>query len=324
MRSDLPARASRRRPAPSIPGYRPRAARGLVVEPHDGGCVIRQPRRERAHQLNPTASLVFALCTGRTSEEQIVGLVKEAYRLRHRPVDEVRRLLARFEDEGLVVSGRWWRRAEGRAVPEFDVVVVANRHRAPIVVPHLGDYRYAVSYTRDYRLPRDYSAPHPELQALGPWNGVGMLRCYLGHRDAIRLAEGDAILVLEDDAVPNRPDWMALARRASPLLREFEVVALHARDVVGVDRVWSSDGLTFYTLAPVTVSRNGTTSRLRFALGAALAYLIRRSSARELFRRTFDAYPIDLLLVNHFRAAILRDSPFDHDRSQGSLTENPK
>ena len=300
--------------------YKPRVARGLHLEEADNGSLLVAHERRRAHRLNQTATLVLTLCTGRNSFDDIVDLVRKVYGLRRRPLREISDLLDRFEDEGLIVSNRPWRRSAGRDIRGLDIVVVANRHRTPLIARHLSGHRYTLSYTKDYRLPSGYS-PHPVCRWLLRGSESGPLRCYRGHIDALRLASRDAILVFEDDAVPNRPDWMAVVRRAAALLRNWDVVLLHARDVGTVDRVWTSVDLTFYTLGTSTLSRNGATCSLRFALGTSLAYLIRGTAARRLLRRPFDGYPIDLLLVNFFRVAILKDSPFDHDRSQGSLTE---
>src|SRR5687768_4302704 len=80
----------------------PKSVRGLEIHPLEDGCIVYTPRGESVHHLNATATLVLALCTGQNSRPQIVDLVREAYRLKRTPSDQVARILARMEQEGLI------------------------------------------------------------------------------------------------------------------------------------------------------------------------------------------------------------------------------
>jgi hypothetical protein len=55
------------------------------------------------HYLNPSASLVFELCTGEHTEEEIEALVGAAWDLPEPPREEVQACLAQLRTEGVVV-----------------------------------------------------------------------------------------------------------------------------------------------------------------------------------------------------------------------------
>lgn len=285
-----------------------------VTDTGDGTMAVLAPT-ERVHHLDPSARLILKLCDGRTSLRQIAK-VMAALRF---DCDErqVAVTIDRLEDERLLSTGRLFRRVEGRAIAGLDIVVVANRHRPERVTASLAGLRHWVSYTRDWALPR--WIPHPIVQRLPPLNWTGVLRCYLGHRQAFRLGKAPALLVLEDDAVPNRGDWLDVVRVATDTLDDFEAVCLHGREADPIRTTERRGGVTFHVLG----SSDGEPLVVK-ALGASMAYVIRRTVAERIGRRPFDGYPMDLLLVNGLDMPVIAESPFDHDRSQGSLTETAR
>jgi hypothetical protein len=204
----------------------------------------------------------------------------------------------------------------------LDVVVVASPHRPPLVLPHLGAIPHRVCYTPDYPMPA-VARRNPMATAAYVKNPLGAYRCYRGHQDALRTAAPGRVLVLEDDAVPNRADWMDVARRAAALLGRFEVVSLHGRDPRALDQAVGGDGLGFHTLRPVARRRLFRTVRMRWCQGT-LAYLITRGAAARLVARPWDGLPIDHCLANEFGFCVIDRSPFDHDRRHGSLVERPR
>jgi hypothetical protein len=204
----------------------------------------------------------------------------------------------------------------------LDIVVVANPHRSPLVVGHLGERAHRVSYTPDYPLPA-LARRHPMAACVYVANPLGAYRCYRGHQDALRLATGEAILVLEDDAVPNRSDWMEAVAVAATLLPRFEIVSLHARGARAIDETIVLEGHRFHTLLPTTRRRLLRSVRMRWCQ-ATLAYVISRAAAQRLVARPWDGLPIDHCLPNEFRFCLIGSSPFDHDRSQGSLLERAR
>jgi hypothetical protein len=80
----------------------PRRADGLETHEVEDGLVVYQAATERVHYLNPTASLVFELCTGEHTEEEIGTLVGEAWDLPEPPHEAVAQCLAQLRAEGVV------------------------------------------------------------------------------------------------------------------------------------------------------------------------------------------------------------------------------
>jgi hypothetical protein len=74
----------------------------LEVNESADGLVVYDPDRERVHHLNRSASLVFELCTGENTDDQIADLVAKAFGLDEPPADEVEQCLASLTHEGLV------------------------------------------------------------------------------------------------------------------------------------------------------------------------------------------------------------------------------
>jgi hypothetical protein len=75
---------------------------GLDSHEVEDGLVVYQTATERVHYLNAVASVVFELCTGEHTEEEIEDLVGAAWDLPEPPRDEVRACLERFRAEGMV------------------------------------------------------------------------------------------------------------------------------------------------------------------------------------------------------------------------------
>ena len=80
----------------------PEQAPNLDVNEVDDGLVVYDLTNDRVHYLNVTATLVFELCTGAHTDDEIVGLVSEAWQLPDPPDAEVRACLAQLRDEGVI------------------------------------------------------------------------------------------------------------------------------------------------------------------------------------------------------------------------------
>lgn len=80
---------------------RPAPADRVAVEEGDDGFVLRQTIT-RVHRLNPTASVVFALCDGTRTTDTIIDLVQAAWGLDESPRDAVIACLAQLRAEGLI------------------------------------------------------------------------------------------------------------------------------------------------------------------------------------------------------------------------------
>lgn len=78
-----------------------------VVEGNDrnevaDGYLIYQPARERVHYLNPTAVIVYELCSAGKPVGLIESVVQKAFSLPEPPVEAVRNCIATLLDEGLL------------------------------------------------------------------------------------------------------------------------------------------------------------------------------------------------------------------------------
>ncbi len=69
----------------------PKRVEGLEVVPADEGYVVYEEENDRIHYLNPVAALIYELCNGDNSTEDIVGLVQQSFGLVDPPVAEVLR-----------------------------------------------------------------------------------------------------------------------------------------------------------------------------------------------------------------------------------------
>jgi hypothetical protein len=204
----------------------------------------------------------------------------------------------------------------------LDIVVVANRHRPPLVTAALRDLPHRVVYTPDSDLPARFS-PAREARAVYVKSHVGAFRCFTGHQLALAAPRAEHILVLEDDATPNRGDWMAVVECGRRLLGTFEVVSLHGRDAGSVERVVDGGESRFLVLAPTTRRRMFYRATLKYIQGS-LAYLITAGAAGRFVGLEYRGVPVDHLLANAFTFAVAAESPFDHDRRHGSLVERPR
>ena len=210
-------------------------------------------------------------------------------------------------------------------MPDFDIMVVANRHREPLAARHLKGIPHEVSWTPDYPLPSGFRCRKEYVGLVDGAGGIlarhhiGHNRCFRGHQDAARKAVTPIALIMEDDAVPNRPDWLDVAAAAAGLCGRFEVVSLHAR------------GLERSCWIPITVERAGeflvpagkwraphAQFPMAWALGS-LAYFMTREAREKLLAMSYDGYPMDLLIANRFSFCAISESPFDHGAGEKSL-----
>lgn len=196
---------------------------------------------------------------------------------------------------------------------KVDIVVVANHHRKALILDYLKDIPHKVSYTPDYELPESWS-PEFEQFVRTPWGHLGQHRCLEGHKDAFKLCDKDVILVLEDDAVPNRKDWLDVIIDAFILIKDFEIVSVHGREIDF--RLFNRS--YFGKETNLCIPKNNK-NFLRI-LGS-LAYFINRKSIDRFNKHNYNGFPIDLFIANAFKICVIDPSPLNHDRSQGSLID---
>lgn len=126
------------------------------------------------------------------------------------------------------------------------------------------------------------------------------------------MATGECTLILEDDAIPNRPDWADIVVEASKYLDKYEVISLHGR-------AWHPDAFNISDMMGITVKiaepkvqKSGSVW-----VQGSLAYLIRRDAKQRLIEKEYDGFPIDIFLCNKFDFALVHPSPFDHGSQAG-------
>lgn len=86
----------------------PKARADLAVVELDGEAVIYDERDGSLHHLNPSATLVFSLCDGSSSTQQIAADISESFGVAAEEVEaQLRGLLRQFRRAGLL------ERAEG-------------------------------------------------------------------------------------------------------------------------------------------------------------------------------------------------------------------
>jgi hypothetical protein len=193
---------------------------------------------------------------------------------------------------------------------EITIVVVACKARKALALDFLLDLPHIAHWTTDYDLPSGFR-PRPECVAPIP-NQTARYRCFKGHQDALTRVQTPYALVLEDDAVPNRNDWVSVANEACGFLDQYELVSLHSREVNENDFVAEAWGKMRFLRPKIQGEA--------WVLGS-LAYLINMEAAPRFIKSVYDGFPRDLANCRHFKFGLIDPSPFNHDRSQGSLID---
>jgi len=198
---------------------------------------------------------------------------------------------------------------------DFDIVVVANHHRKPLVIDYLKGIDYKISYTEDFNLPVGWQ-PKKEYEHLvrTAAGHLGHHRCIKGHHEALKLSTKDRIVVMEDDAVPNVDNWMEYIERSVKLLDRFEIVSCHGRSADYSK--FNQEG--FFGKSSLYVPKD--TTSYRYVLGS-LVYSIKKEHIPRILSHNYDGLPMDIFIANKFYFAFLGPSCMDHNRSQGSLID---
>jgi hypothetical protein len=191
--------------------------------------------------------------------------------------------------------------------------VVANHHRKALVLDYLHNIPHKVSYTLDYELPENFK---PEVFGLvQPHCHLGHIRCFKGHQQAIKLCDTDNVLIFEDDAVPNIDDWHQIILDSVHLLDHVEMVSFHGRDYA------RSLYENFEEIRPGNHFIKPLEDIGRICMHGALAYMVNKRTFDKILSWKYVGKPIDVMLVNKLSFCLLENSPFNHDRSEGSLLD---
>lgn len=86
-----------------MPATKPKARDDLALVELDGEAVVYAEESGAVHHLNPTATVVFALCDGTATVEEIVRDLSGAFGVDAAQIEpEVRQLLREFRELGLL------------------------------------------------------------------------------------------------------------------------------------------------------------------------------------------------------------------------------
>lgn len=223
----------------------------------------------------------------------------------------------------------------GAPVPQLNMeaYVMGCDRRPGLILPHLA------AQTHTLHIGTDYEPPEKTLMTKNYYQCplISHYRVFRGHQDmATKFLQdgGDVALMFEDDASPNCTHWTGIVNRAADWMGKLELDVFYL-----YGRQYNNE--RFQTLAMID---NREIIRLRSdvpqtedCLGGrhhvygCMAYLITRAAAERWEQYDFEGIPVDVILPDRFRFALLHRSPFDHDRRQGSLidgtparfTENP-
>jgi hypothetical protein len=81
---------------------RPSRCEGLEVNQVADGLVVYQVAPEQVHYLNNTSAVIFELCEGDRSIEEIAGQVQDLFSLPAPPVDEVKACVSELVHKAVV------------------------------------------------------------------------------------------------------------------------------------------------------------------------------------------------------------------------------
>lgn len=196
----------------------------------------------------------------------------------------------------------------------FDIFVVASKKRPSLVTEYLTKIEHTVYYTPDYDLPQNWEVNPNYLNYVE--NHIGAYRCFRGHQDVLKMMTKDMALVFEDDAVPNRNDWLEIANKSIKMLEQFEIVSLHGRKVdFSLFNCIDKDDLKYFYKK--NINRD-------VKVYGSLCYLINKKTIDKVIQDEYEGYPMDMYISNRFSYCLLNPSPFNHDRKMGSLVEEKK
>jgi hypothetical protein len=94
-----------------MPAMKPKARDDLAVVEIEGEAIIYDDRNGQLHHLNPTATILFNLCDGKSTAKEFAVDIAEVYGLPLRDVErQVRALIREFRQAGLLDSNHSKRR----------------------------------------------------------------------------------------------------------------------------------------------------------------------------------------------------------------------
>lgn len=196
----------------------------------------------------------------------------------------------------------------------LDIVVVTNNGRQPTITQYLSGIKHIVYNNPNHNFPNNIKL-NMDLTRLA-WSPISAYRCYMGHIGAIKRSTKPYVLVFEDDAKPNRGDWLDIVISSIELMKSAEVISFHGREWSGdlASLYIKHDNLKFVKPAPMANDKYNRTWCL-----SAQSYLINDTTRNRLINWDYDGLPMDFILPSRFNFYVMEKTCFDHDKTKKSL-----
>ncbi len=208
--------------------------------------------------------------------------------------------------------------------------ILGSFMRDAIIQEALTDQSHTLHIGIDYKIDQhinpDLVPMKAQYQKICPL--TSHYRIFRGHQDMAKrfLRTTDEVgLFFEDDADPNRKNWHNVVNACITALERGEVYAdcfyLYGReyDRNRFEVVGEVGGHKVLKLRADDTATEDSEGGRHHVFGS-LAYLLTRDGAEQLVRLPWEGIPIDVILPDRLKFRLLEDSPFNHNRVQGSLT----
>lgn len=203
--------------------------------------------------------------------------------------------------------------------------------RVPLVKPFLDRHGRDVDSVTYYDNPA-WELP-PGTDFIKAYKGFCVLqthyRVFLGHQAMMKLflETGEPIgLFFEDDAVPNIMLTAAIVNACAKDALEkgdCEVFATYGRlyDRRRFDCIRKVAGREVLRLKPTETKKGEFSSGGNANVLGSLAYLVTRAGAEKFANLPWEGIPVDARMPDVTKFIFLHQTPWSHDRRQGSLVE---
>lgn len=199
----------------------------------------------------------------------------------------------------------------------FDINILTNPLKKSWTVENFKDKLPLNVYQNSaWPMPPHDSEWRHNYTALEPKQEIAY-RIFRGHQEALQMGVKDTILMLEDDARP-AGDWEWHTKNAMLLLDRFEVVALYAKATN-----WFKEEFTHYDRKYLIVDKHPQLW-VNWTNGA-VAYLIRRETAKKFYKDKYLGIPVDLHIPEFysFCCSVQYQCAFEHCANYGSTFHSP-
>jgi hypothetical protein len=198
----------------------------------------------------------------------------------------------------------------------FDYIILTNPHREPLAVSHFEKKNPKIFLSQDW----EYTPPNNNFSH---GNEVGHYRAFRSHCEGLMMMEKDVAFMIEDDCIPDYSvDWENALQSAYSMVTDYgyDVACLYLNPDGGHPR---TNGTKITVLDVDWYKPNN----IGWFVGLT-CYMINKTGAEKFLQGMNFKHrlPDDLYFwqTGIFNYVVSDKLFFIHDRSQGSLIENPK